>query len=86
MFTLLHRAFKLCSSFEFYNQEIVKLKTIFENNAPPKLFVDFCVKKYIDKAFMNKKVVLKVFKKELIASFLLFDNSHYNTELVKVPP
>ena len=70
-FTLLHRAFKLCSNFERFHQEIDKLKTIFENNGYLKSFVDFCVKKYLDKVFIKKKVVLKVLKKELIC-FLPF--------------
>ena len=59
LFTLLHRAFKLCSNFERFHQEIDKLKTIFENNGYPKSFVDFCIKKYLDKVFIKKKVVLK---------------------------
>ena len=65
-FTLLHRAFKLCSSFECFHQEIDKLKTIFEINGYPKSLVDFCIKKYLDKVFIKKEVVLKASKKELI--------------------
>ena len=65
LFTLLYRAFRLCSNFERFHQEIDKLKTIFKNNGYPKRFVDFCIKKYIDKVFI-KKVVLKASKKELI--------------------
>ena len=49
LFTLLHRAFKLCSDFELLHQEIDKLKIIFESNGYPKSFVDFCIKKYLDK-------------------------------------
>ena len=55
LFTLLHRAFKLCSNFERFHQEIDKLKTIFENNGHPKSFVDFCIKKYLDKVFIKKR-------------------------------
>ena len=66
LFTLLHRAFKLCSKFERFNQEIDKLKTIFENNGYLKNVADFCIKKYLDKVFMKNKVVLKASKKELI--------------------
>ena len=62
-FTLLHRAFKVCSNFERFHQEIDKLKTVFENNSYPKSFVDFCIKKYLDKVFIKKKVVLKASKK-----------------------
>ena len=39
LFTLLHRAFKLCSNFERFHQEIDKLKTIFENNDYPKVLL-----------------------------------------------
>ena len=55
------QAFKLCSNFELFYQEIDKLKTIFENNGYPKSFVDLCMK-----VFMKKEVVLKASKKELI--------------------
>ena len=63
---LLHRAFKLCSKFELSYQEIDKLNTIFENNGYPNSFVDLCIKKYLDKVFIKKEVVLKALKKELI--------------------
>ena len=55
LFTLLHRAFKLCSNFERFHEEIDKLKTIFENNGYPKSSVDFCIKKYLDKVFIKKE-------------------------------
>ena len=66
LFTLLHRAFKLCSNFEGFHQEIDMRKTIFENNSYSKSFVDFCIKKYLHMAFIKTEVVLKASKKELI--------------------
>ena len=83
-FTLLHRAFELCSNFERFHEEIDKLKTIFENNGYPKSFVDFCIKKYLDKVFIKKKVVLKASKKELICvlSFLGKKSKQLRTRLV----
>ena len=51
LFTLLHRAFKLCSNFELFYQEIDKVKTIFKSNGYPKSFFDLCIKKYLDKVF-----------------------------------
>ena len=63
---LLHRAFNLCSAFERFHQEIDKLKTICENNSYSKSFVDFCIKKYLDKVFIKREVVLKASKKEFI--------------------
>ena len=55
LFALLHRAFKLCSNFERFHQEIDKLKTIFENNGYPKCFVAFCIKTYLDKVLWKRK-------------------------------
>ena len=55
LFALLHRAFKLCSNFERFHQEIDKLKTIFENNGYPKCFVVFCIKTYLDKVLWKRK-------------------------------
>ena len=69
LFTLLHRAFKLCSNFELFHQKIDKLKIIFQYNGYPKSFVDFGIKEYLDKFFMKKEVVLKAFKKEFICVF-----------------
>ena len=66
MFTLLHRAFKLYSNFELFHQEIAKIKTIFKSNGYPKSFVNCCIKKSLDKVFIEKKVVLAALKKELI--------------------
>ena len=67
LFTLLHRAFKLCLNFEIFHQEIDKLRTIFKNNGYPKsFFVDLFIKKYLDKVFIKKEVVLKASKKEPI--------------------
>ena len=71
LLTLLHRAFKLCSNFECFHQEIDKLKTIFENNSYPKRFIDFCIKKYLGKVFIKKEVVLDASKIELICIYPL---------------
>ena len=43
-FTLLHRAFKLCSNVELFHQEIDKLKTIFKSMGYPKSFDDSVLK------------------------------------------
>ena len=59
LFTFLHKAFKVCSNFELFHQQMDKLKTVLENNGYPKSFVNFCIKKYLDQVFIKKKVVLK---------------------------
>ena len=77
-FTLLHRAFKICSNFELFHQEIGKLKTVFGNIFHSKRSADLCITKYLDKVFIKKEVVLKASKNELFASFLLLEISHCN--------
>ena len=56
LFILLHRAFKLWSDFEHFCQKIDKLKTIYRY---PKSSVGFSVKRYLDKVFIKKELVLK---------------------------
>ena len=74
LFTLLHRPFKLCSNFELFPHEIDKLNTIFKYNGHSKCFVDLCIKKYLDKVFIKKEVVLKASEKELIYVLPLIGN------------
>ena len=54
-FTLLHRAFKLCSNFELFHQEIENLKNIFRKNGYRVIFTVFCVKKYLDNLYVKKE-------------------------------
>ena len=74
----------LVKKWRYFHQEIDKPKTIFENNGYPKSFADFCIKKYLDKVFIKKKVVLKASKKELICvlSFLGKKSMQLRTRLV----
>ena len=55
IWSLLYRAFSLCSKFELFHQEILKLKDIFKRNGHPATFIDNCVKKFLDKVFIEKK-------------------------------
>ena len=71
IFTLLHRAFTLCSNFELFHQEIENLKNTFRNNSYPVNFSDFCNKKYLNNLCVKKKVYLLASKKEL-TSFVLY--------------
>ena len=81
LFALLRRAFKLCSNFERFHQETDKLQTIFENNGYSKSFADFCIKKYLDKVFIKKKVVLTASKKVLVCILPFLGKSQCNWEL-----
>ena len=63
---LLYRAFSLCSSFELFHQEILKLKDIFKRNGYPTSFIDNCVKRFLDKVYIEKKTFLTASKKEFV--------------------
>ena len=62
--SLLYRAFKLCSNFEIFHQEIIFLKDIFKRNGYPSNFIDNCVKTFSDKIFIEKKAFSVAQKKE----------------------
>ena len=64
--TLFFRAFKLCSNFELFDQEIPNLKDIFKRNGYPGNFIDVCIKRYLNQVFINKKIYAFAPKKELV--------------------
>ena len=65
IFTLLHRAFKLCSNFELFHQEIENLKNIFRKNGYPVNFTGVCIKKYLNNLYVKKEYILLAPKKRL---------------------
>ena len=56
----------MCSNFEIFHQEIIFLKDIFKRNGYPSNFIDKCVKTFLDKIFIEKKVFSVAQKKELV--------------------
>ena len=65
IFTLLHRALKLCSNFELFHQEISNLKNIFRKNDYPGNFTYFSIEKYLDNLYTKTEVYLLAPKKQL---------------------
>ena len=65
MYTLLHRAFVLCSSWDKFHEEVVFLKEVFMKNSYPSYFVDKCIKIFMDKIFVAKTAYFTVPRKEL---------------------
>ena len=63
--TLLHRSFRLCSSYENFHWEIETLKSIFKHNNYPQYFVNQCLKKFLNKLFIKKRLNFMVPKREL---------------------
>ena len=64
--TLLHRSFSICSSYEKFHEEIVLLKEVFKKNEYPQLFIDKCIKKYLNKLFVPKRIIHTVDKKQVL--------------------
>ena len=65
IYTLLHRAFVICCSWDKFHSEVCFLKEIFRKNLFPEFFIDRCIKMFLDKIFTVKKIVLTVPKKEV---------------------
>ena len=63
--TLLHRSFRLCSSYENFHREIETLKSIFKHNNYPQNFVNQCIKKFLNKLFIKKDLNFMFPKREL---------------------
>ena len=76
LFTLLHRAFKLCSTLNVLIRKLTSF--IFENNGYPKCFFDSCIKKNLDKVFIRRKVVMKGSKNSLFVCFHFLEKSQCN--------
>ena len=63
--TLLHRSFRLCSSYKNFHWEIETLKSIFKHNNYPQNFVNQCIKKFLNKLFIKKDLNFMLPKREL---------------------
>ena len=66
IWSLSFRAFSLCSIFELFHQEILKLKDIFKRNGYHTSFINNCVKRFLDKVFIKKNTFLTASKKQLV--------------------
>ena len=64
--TLLHRSFRLCSNYENFHQEIETLKSILKHNSYPHNLVNHCIKKFLNKLFVQRGFNFMVPKRELI--------------------
>ena len=55
--TLLHRSYNIHSNYASFHQEILFLKSVWQQNSFPLFFIDKCVKKFLDKLFIKRKKV-----------------------------
>ena len=59
-------AFKSCSIFDLFYQEILNFKDIFKRNGYCCNFIDVCIKRILKNIFIDKKVYPLAPKKELV--------------------
>ena len=64
--TLLFRSFTICSSYEKFHAEIIFLKEVLKRNSYPITFIDNCIKTFLDRLYINKKIRDTVEKKQLL--------------------
>ena len=76
--TLQFRFFKICSSMENFHIEVEHLRSIFKCNNYPVNIIDQCIKKFLDKLYVPKQIVLTVPKKELLLVLLLLGTFSLN--------
>ena len=61
--TLLHRIFRLCSSYKNFHREIETLGSILKHNNYPQNFLNQCIKKFLNKLFIKKDLNVMVPKR-----------------------
>ena len=54
---LLFHCFSICSFYEKFHEEIVKLKEIFKQNSYPQKFIGRCIKIFLNKLHVPKENV-----------------------------
>ena len=65
VFTILHRCWMICSSYEEFDIQIKKVTEIFLNNGYPAFLVNSCIRGFLDKLFIKKPVKDNVPQKEI---------------------
>ena len=70
--TLLSRAYKVCSDFDFMHREFDFLKKYFVNNGYPSFFIDSHIKKFLDKIFIASSPVMSASKQQFYFSLPYF--------------
>ena len=71
---LVHRAFKICSSYLSFTKELDFLRNFFIKNGFPQSFIENCFKKKIDNLINPKQTPPTVSKQKIIVSFPFMGN------------
>ena len=83
--SLLFRTYKICSNWQIIHKEIKTLKGIWLKNGYPLKVINNCIKKFLDRLYINKDVVSAVPKKEfnIILPFLGQQSIYIKTKFKK---
>ena len=63
--TVTFRSFTICSDMPKFHQEICKIKDIFIKNGYSERFLDKCVKTFLNKVFIPKRIIQTAEKKQV---------------------
>ena len=66
IFTLLFRCFTICSDMQSFHSEVEQLPQIFKCNNYPVALIDQCVKTYLNKIYVPKRILITVAKKDIL--------------------
>ena len=62
---IVFRSFTICSDMPKFHQEICKIKDIFIKNGYSERFLDKCVKTFLNKVFIPKRIIQTAEKKQV---------------------
>jgi len=66
IFTLLFRCFTICSDMQKFHLEVEQLRQIFKCNKYPVSLIDQCIKTFLNKIYIPKRVMITAAKKEVL--------------------
>ncbi|XP_057305452.1 uncharacterized protein LOC130642384 [Hydractinia symbiolongicarpus] len=66
IYTLLHRCFKICSSWSIFHHEVIRIKDIFIRNGYPELFIGKVIKHFFSISRKTKEVTHTAEKKNIL--------------------
>ena len=84
---LLDRAYKICSSFESFHFQIVKIRNFFIKNSYPQHLIDSIVRRKLDKIFCKNSSVSTVNREPFFVGIPFFDkktNENLKSDLTKL--
>ena len=80
VYSLLNRCFNITFSYQKIYNEINALKQIFKHNGYPILFLDRCMKQFLQKSYVTKAIQDAVNKRQLLIFLPFLDSIFFSQE------